>query len=183
MGTHPNTAQSPAVAASAVDPTAEAPAAVWYVRPASGGQFGPAAGDVMRQWLGQRRIGADSMVWREGWPDWKRASAVFPSLAPVPAANTAATQGAVATPAFAADDDWVEALIETKPAVAPRGLAHSARSKGKQSNTIVIVSIFLILLCVLLAVVMVTVYMRQNQDSNNPATSMREIPVARTALA
>ena len=68
-------------ASSAVaDPLAEAGDAVWYVRPASGGQFGPASGEVMRSWLGQGRVGTDSLVWREGWPDWRQASKVFPQL-------------------------------------------------------------------------------------------------------
>src|SRR5262245_51455506 len=30
------------------DPIAEAPAAIWYVRPPTGGQYGPAKGDIMR---------------------------------------------------------------------------------------------------------------------------------------
>jgi len=57
----------------------EAPNAVWYVRSGAGGQFGPATGDVMRNWLSEGRIGADSVVWREGWENWKPASDVFPS--------------------------------------------------------------------------------------------------------
>lgn len=64
------------------DAIAEAPDAVWYVRPPSGGQYGPAAGDTMRKWLDQGRVGFDSLVWREGWPDWKQAGEVFPQITP-----------------------------------------------------------------------------------------------------
>jgi hypothetical protein len=32
----------------------------------------------MRAWLGEGRITPDSLVWREGWRDWKEAIAVFP---------------------------------------------------------------------------------------------------------
>lgn len=64
------------------DPILEAPNAVWYVRPPSGGQFGPARGDVMRKWISEGRVSADSLVWRDGWEDWKTAVAVFPTLAP-----------------------------------------------------------------------------------------------------
>ena len=46
---------------------------VWYVRPPSGGQFGPATGDIMRQWLQEGRITPDTLVWREGWRDWRDA--------------------------------------------------------------------------------------------------------------
>jgi len=63
------------------DPIAEAPDAVWYVRPPSGGQYGPAPGETMRRWIAEGRVSADTMVWRDGWPDWKLASAVFPDLA------------------------------------------------------------------------------------------------------
>ncbi|MFP6667370.1 MAG: GYF domain-containing protein [Pirellulales bacterium] len=62
------------------DPIAEAPQAVWYVRPASGGQFGPATGDIMQQWINEGRVAADSLVWREGWPDWRAASQTFPKF-------------------------------------------------------------------------------------------------------
>jgi len=62
------------------DPLAEDPDAVWYVRPPSGGQFGPAIGDIMRTWLDDGRVSPDSLVWREGWRDWLEAGDVFPQL-------------------------------------------------------------------------------------------------------
>jgi hypothetical protein len=80
----PNAAASPAVAppaaAEATDPIAEAPEMIWYVRPPSGGQFGPASGELMRSWLSEGRVSADSLVWREGWRDWQDAGTVFPKL-------------------------------------------------------------------------------------------------------
>jgi hypothetical protein len=76
-------ASSPVTATEATpgDPFVEAPTAVWYVRPATGGQFGPASADIMRAWLREGRVGASSLVWRAGWPEWRAASAVFPQLA------------------------------------------------------------------------------------------------------
>ena len=62
------------------DPINEAPQAVWYVRPPSGGQFGPASGDIMRTWIAEGRVSADSLVWRQGWDEWQAAGAVFPVL-------------------------------------------------------------------------------------------------------
>jgi hypothetical protein len=64
------------------DAIAEAPGAVWYVRPATGGQFGPASADVMRSWLDDGRVSGTSLVWRAGWADWQSAATVFPQLAP-----------------------------------------------------------------------------------------------------
>ena len=65
-------------ATSTVDPIAESPHAVWYVRPALGGQYGPASGDMLRQWIQQGRVAADSLVWRDGWPNWQPAGVVLP---------------------------------------------------------------------------------------------------------
>jgi hypothetical protein len=67
------------------DPLAEAGDVVWYVRPTSGGQFGPANSDVMRAWLTEGRVNSDALVWREGWREWQEAGNVFPQLAPAQA--------------------------------------------------------------------------------------------------
>ena len=62
------------------DPIAESPQAKWYVRPSTGGQYGPAPADTFRSWLDEGRVGSDAYVWREGWPEWQRAEAVFGDL-------------------------------------------------------------------------------------------------------
>jgi len=95
----PGHAAAPYGGAVAADPVAEAPNAVWYVRPPAGGQFGPASGDVMRRWIAEGRVSSDSMVWREGWPDWKNASDTFPSLGGETANPMAADPLADAVPA------------------------------------------------------------------------------------
>jgi len=86
------------------DAIEEAPEAVWYVRPPSGGQYGPADGAIMRRWLEEGRVSGDSLVWREGWNDWKAADSVFRELqgaaAPVVSAETTPSQN-VAADAFA----------------------------------------------------------------------------------
>src|SRR5207253_11492968 len=48
--------------AAADDPIAEAPSAIWYVRPPTGGQYGPARGDIMRKWISEGRVSSDSLV-------------------------------------------------------------------------------------------------------------------------
>lgn len=75
----------PAGRAGLSDPLAESGAANWYVRLSSGDQFGPAQADHMREWMKEDRIPGDSLVWREGWEEWKRADEVFPKFAPAPA--------------------------------------------------------------------------------------------------
>lgn len=74
-------APAPPTPAAPADPITEAPNAVWYVRPPSGGQYGPASGEIMRKWIGEGRVSADSLIWREGWADWKTAASQFPEMA------------------------------------------------------------------------------------------------------
>jgi hypothetical protein len=60
----------------------------WFVRPPSGGQFGPATMPVLQTWLAEGRLTAETLVWREGWPDWRPAREVFPQMSargPMPA--------------------------------------------------------------------------------------------------
>lgn len=97
---------APMAPTAPLDPIDEAPQAIWYVRPPSGGQYGPARGEVMRKWLGEGRVSPDSLVWREGWGDWRTAADTFPSLGmvtpPMPAPVTPAAYAASGTPAYSA---------------------------------------------------------------------------------
>jgi hypothetical protein len=107
------------------DPIAEAPEMIWYIRPPSGGQFGPAPGDLMRSWMSEGRVSADSLVWREGWRDWQEAGTVFPKLrgnelsellASVPAAQPASAPAAQAPrpkPHKSSDNTWIVLLTLT----------------------------------------------------------------------
>ncbi|MCC9657883.1 DUF4339 domain-containing protein [Rhodopirellula sp. JC737] len=54
--------------------------AIWYVRPPSGGQYGPADGPTMQQWITEGRIADAAMLWRDGWPDWKPAGEILRSI-------------------------------------------------------------------------------------------------------
>ena len=71
------------------DPLVEEGDVVRYVHPASGGQFGHASADVMRAWIAEGRIAADSLVWHEGWHNWQTAGNVFPQLSPAQALSDA----------------------------------------------------------------------------------------------
>jgi hypothetical protein len=102
----------------------EAPAAVWYVRPASGGQFGPAPGETMRAWIDEGRVAATALVWRAGWPEWRSAAATFPKLAATVAAPWTQAPGYGAAPAAPAmpvqSNPWGAAAPQM---AAPLGMA------------------------------------------------------------
>jgi len=106
-------AMTPLMAPTApLDPIDETPQAIWYVRPPSGGQYGPARGDIMRKWMGEGRVSPDSLVWREGWNDWRTAAEAFPSLGamvtpPMPVPVTPASYAASATPAYSASSGLI----------------------------------------------------------------------------
>lgn len=119
--------------ASATDPIAEAPHAVWYVRPPSGGQFGPASGDIMRSWISEGRVTIDSLVWREGWPEWKPAGDTFPGIISP-------------TPASAPSPEIPH--IVTEPANAASSMEVYRRRKSTKTTMSVVV--LLILACVIL---------------------------------
>jgi predicted nucleic acid-binding Zn ribbon protein len=52
--------------------------ALWFVRPPSGGQYGPAHSKLLMDWIAERRVTADSYLWHEGMPQWQLASLVAP---------------------------------------------------------------------------------------------------------
>ena len=56
-----------------VDPLGDVTISTWYVRPPSGGQYGPATTDVLRQWIAEGRVSATALIWREGWSQWREA--------------------------------------------------------------------------------------------------------------
>jgi hypothetical protein len=111
------------------DPIAEAPNAVWYVRPPSGGQYGPASGEIMRKWIGEGRVSADSLIWREGWPEWKTAASQFPEMA-----GASAPRAAVA-PSFPA-----------QPSVSPAPDAAVNRPPSRRKNNTMLAIVVVVVL-------------------------------------
>lgn len=65
----------------AIDLIDSEPAATWYVRPPSGGQYGPADAQVLRGWIAEGRVARTALLWREGWPQWREAAEVLPEIA------------------------------------------------------------------------------------------------------
>lgn len=56
----------------------EVPDAKWYVRLENNDQFGPADAPTLKQWIKENRVSFDSLVWREGWPEWQTAADGLP---------------------------------------------------------------------------------------------------------
>ncbi|QDT61016.1 hypothetical protein SV7mr_35460 [Stieleria bergensis] len=56
------------------------PNAAWYVRPPSGGQYGPANTEVFQEWIREGRVARNSLIWRDGWAQWRPASEALEQL-------------------------------------------------------------------------------------------------------
>lgn len=87
------------------DPLADAPQMQWYVVPPTGTEpFGPADGPTMRQWIGEGRVAVNSLVWRQDWPEWKKAGVIWSQLvlAEADAQSLSAPPKPTASPQFAA---------------------------------------------------------------------------------
>lgn len=63
--------------------------------PGASNQYGPAAGEEFRVWLQEGRVTADSLVWRQDWPEWKPAGSVFSQLLGATAGEAPGVPGAV----------------------------------------------------------------------------------------
>jgi len=133
-------------AAPTSDPIAEAPHAVWYVRPSLGGQYGPASGDMLRQWIQQGRVAADSLVWRDGWPSWQPAGTVLP--------QTTAPSASASVPNTA--DLGLPMSLQPLPVSAREGLGKT--TPRKRSN-LVVTTIVALLVVIALALAGVLVAM------------------------
>jgi hypothetical protein len=130
------------------DPIDSAPAAIWYVRPPTGGQYGPARGDVMRKWISEGRVSSDSLVWREGWTDWQNAGKLFPSLQ---AASTGSTTTAMPT---------VSTTVPLSARSSSRAASRYESKKRDNSSLAVAVLVGLGVVCLILVAVLAYVLLR-----------------------
>jgi hypothetical protein len=164
-----------------LDAIAAAPAAVWYVRPATGGQYGPASGQIMRSWLEQGRVGANSLVWRDGWNEWRSAADVFPELgarltapsAAVGPPSVPAANGMPALPAGLPLGHVVEGVPTLPPSLNPPPtmppLAQAVRKRRRKNDARLIYSAILAVVSLILIIVLVLVFQWQSAPSEAPS--------------
>lgn len=108
----------------------------WYVRPPSGGQYGPATTELLKQWIGEGRVAATSLLWREGWPQWRDASEALPEfVAKLPDKNTATTRqlSSTANPPAMAKSNVSQPSSATKTSKLA-GNADVGTNRRKRSN-------------------------------------------------
>lgn len=114
-------AATPQALPPSVGDSAEA-AVEWRVTLADGSQFGPTVSVVFAQWIAAGRVPADALVWRTGWPDWRRAEE---AAADLPATLPGANESPAAPPAPA-----LPRGVTLPPAVAGTALPHTSGGKS-----------------------------------------------------
>ncbi len=122
---------APSPAQASTDPITDAPHAIWYVQPPSGGQYGPASGDIMRTWITEGRITRDSLVSREGWAEWKLAGPLFPGL--------------LSGPAIVVDPEAIQIVTES-----PAGSIAEQYRRRKSTKSALTIVVLLIVACLIL---------------------------------
>ncbi len=139
----------------------EAPQAIWYVRPPSGGQYGPAEGTLFNNWLQDNRVSADSFVWRDGWPQWQLAGDVFVEYfgadwrivqASADSGASGLSEEAIASPAGNREN-----AAPASPTPPVSSIAVSRRKK-RQSTYGIIIAVLAILAIALIAVLVSVVF-------------------------
>ena len=130
----------------------------WYVRPPNGGRYGPADGVTIRQWISEGRVTASTLLWRDGWAQWRELVEVVPEAfanlpAPVEVAKAPppGTATSMVTPATVGRE--TDAYLGAKK-----------RRKAKQRVTLIAILVALSLLLILAIVVA----MYWNGGTNTP---------------
>ncbi|MDX1930233.1 MAG: DUF4339 domain-containing protein [Pirellulaceae bacterium] len=163
--------------AAPVSPQAilEAPGATWYVRPPAGGQYGPAPANIFCEWLTENRVTRDSLVWRDGWPQWLVAGEVFadyfgPALPPTSPVTSPVTSpaafiaNAVPLVSSTATATSVAEQMAAPNFVAPTSLsdrALAARKRQRKKNYMIMIGV-LAAISVGLVIALVVVLMQNS---------------------
>lgn len=150
-------------------PPAAVETATWYIRPASGGQFGPADDATFAQWVTEGRVAADSWVWRDGWADWKAGGEALRDFKRRPVGN--APPAAAASELFETSFDVEEPMsavgVTTATAAAtiqPTGADARRAETRRRKQQVRMFSIVLSIVALLMLVALVFVLSRGGEE-------------------
>jgi hypothetical protein len=144
-------------------PVAEEPThePLWFVRPPSGGQFGPAPAHLLHEWIQERRVTDDSYLWCEGMQDWKLAADLFHDrFAKLDSAGIAVSSNAeqiVEAEEPSLIDDELHSNSDTGPelTISPAGIAIKKKVKKRQQQWMFVVILGVVSLLLFIALVYV----------------------------
>jgi len=135
---------------------APANATQWYVRPPAGGQYGPADDELIKNWIAEYRITPSTLVWRDGWPQWKNANEVFPELTDAAARSRPSTTNAVSGKISL--DELTAATAAAAPALVGDAAIGQKRSARKRRQLQLVVGLAAIVCCLIGALILLWLF-------------------------
>lgn len=141
---------------------ADSMGAKWFVRPPTGGQFGPATSPLLLDWIKERRVTSDSLLWKEGTTDWELASQLLPELYPEVANSIpqSVTELETSTTLFGGASST--SSDGSKPSSASGQLMAKKRAQKRKKQLAIVISLGLISLA-LLATLIIVLVMQMNK--------------------
>ena len=135
------------------------PGAQWYVRPPAGGQYGPASGEVLRSWIAENRVTASTLIWRDGWPQWRSARDTLHELAEnsrrqSPIANGVDANDLFDDPLMAPSDTAAQPQTNALMGNAAIGQQRSIRSQRRMTLVVALAVLSILLIAVLVVIAM-----------------------------
>lgn len=119
--------------------------ASWYVRPPGGGQYGPANAETFGQWIQEGRVAASSLVWRDGWSQWRTATEAFPDIsAQLPGAAEDLSLGGFDTQAASSakalrEKSTGDSAIANQKVAGENDLGKQARGRSLRRSVLIVI--------------------------------------------
>jgi hypothetical protein len=123
--------------------------AIWYVHLPTGQRWGPTNTDNIMQWMQQRHIPASALIWRDGWPEWKFASAFFSQPKAIP---NAGQQSSSQLPIRALHDEPLVDVLAQAPATGMATIYRRSSRYPSANVTFVLLGLVVVLFAVMLYV-------------------------------
>lgn len=121
----------------------------WFVRPPSGGVYGPADTSTLASWIAQRRVTADSYIWRDGMEVWRIAIELMPDAF---VGNSGSAEHALAPPPVNLPESPVPAPYEMpetqsrlKPELAKAKANLDQRRQRRKKQTWIILGLLMVI--------------------------------------
>lgn len=130
----------------------------WFVRPPSGGQYGPATTRMLADWIVERRVTPETFLWREGMETWQLATLVVPDVfgSPVP------TSGMLLPPAVDELEPTLPDIAKeaSKGSLAAAKAALATKRKRQRIRSRVILGLLITIAIVLVTTLFVVLWRR-----------------------
>lgn len=158
--------------ASLPDQSHNDPSLLWYVRGADEQTYGPVAGNIIGQWIQEKRIAPTMFVWHEGWENWAEARTVFPELETLFAAPAVDKFSPEAFPNRSTSANTYPAVSAVQSSLGNEMGGAVNRKKKASRELIFVIGLIVVIVCLIVALIAILV----SQKSSDRESSQR-LPV------